>query len=44
MTAHQAVAEITRCKNSWSPAVYEAFMSSVGQAALAAEQGSQLAA
>ncbi|MBI4342452.1 MAG: tetratricopeptide repeat protein [Candidatus Omnitrophica bacterium] len=44
MSAQQAVSEITRCRNSWSPAVYEAFMKVVGEPALAAEQRQELAA
>jgi HD-GYP domain-containing protein (c-di-GMP phosphodiesterase class II) len=44
MTAHQAVAEITRCRNHWAPPVYDAFMRAVGEPALAAEQRQELAA
>ena len=37
LTAAQAVSEITRCRNSWSPGVYDAFMKAVAQPALATE-------
>ena len=43
MTAHQALAEITRCRDHWSAPVYEAFMRAVGEPALAAEQRQELA-
>ncbi len=44
MSPQQALAEITRCRNSWSPAVYQAFMTAVGEPALAAAQRQELAA
>ncbi len=44
MSVAQAVAEITRCRNSWAPAVYQTFMRAVGEPALAAEQRQELAA
>jgi putative nucleotidyltransferase with HDIG domain len=44
MTAHQAIAEITRCRNHWAAPVYQAFMRAVGEPALAAEQRPELAA
>lgn len=44
MSPAQAVSEITPCRNSWSPGVYEAFMRAVAEPALAAEQRQELAA
>jgi len=38
MSAEQAVSEITRCRASWSPGVYQAFMRAVGQPALAVDR------
>lgn len=44
MSVEQAVAEITRCRNSWSPRVYQAFMEAVAEPALAAPPRQELAA
>lgn len=44
MSAQQAVSEITRCRNWWSPAVYQAFIKAVGEPALAAEARQELVA